>query len=159
MTMGIKGNGSTMVEVPAAIQRFLEGIQTGNWDGIEACYTPDALYDASDPRWHYQYEGPRQIAQEFREEWTGLHPWRIVELHIAPTADGAVVDFEARGQCPGDAHHAPHMEGARLANIFRLEGGRIAEHRVYCCGHWDEETLHRIEVEAPKVRHSKGETS
>lgn len=136
-----------MAAVPAAIQRFLEGIQTGNWDGIEECYTPDALFDASDPGGHYRYRGPARIAQEFREEWTGTHPWALVELHIVPTVDGAVVDFEARGRCPGDAQHAAHEEGAGLANILRLREGRIAEHRVYCTGHRNEETLRRIETQ------------
>ena len=141
-----------MTEVPAAIQRFLEGIQTANWDGIEAYYTPDVLYDASVPGWHYQYEGVARIIAELREEWTGKHPWRIVELHITPTADGAVVDFEVRGHCQGDEHHAPHEEGCRIANIFHLQAGRIAEHRFYCCGEWDEETLRHVDAEAPKVR-------
>ena len=141
-----------MADVPAPIRRFLEGLQTADWDGIKDCYTPDALYDATVPGWRYQYEGAARIARELREEWTGKHPWRIVELHVTPTPDGAVVDFEARGRCPGDAHHGPHEEAVRLANIFRLEEGRIAEHRCYCCGEWDEETLRRIEAEAPKVR-------
>ncbi|MGH2597922.1 MAG: nuclear transport factor 2 family protein [Dehalococcoidia bacterium] len=141
-----------MAEVPAAIQHFLEGIQTGNWDGVEDCFTPDAVYDASVPGWHYQYQGAARIAQELREEWTGKHPWWLVEINVVLTPVGAVVDFEARGRCPGDERHAPHEEGIRLANIFRLEGGRIAEHRFYCCGEWDEETLRRIEAEAPNVR-------
>lgn len=141
-----------MVEIPAAIQRFLEGIETGNWDGVEVFYTPNALYDASVPGWRYQYEGAARIAQEMRLEWTGKHTWRIVEQHLVSTAEQVVVDFEARGRCPGDEHHTPHEEACRIANIFRLEGDRIAEHRFYCCGEWDEETLRRIETEAPKVR-------
>ncbi len=45
-----------------------------------------------------------------------------------------------------------YEEGCRIANIFRLEDGRIAEHRLYCCGEWDEETLRHIEARAPNVR-------
>ncbi len=143
---------SPMEEIPAAIQRFLEGMETGNWDGMEDYYTPDAIYDATVPGWRYQYEGPVRILEELRDEWTGRNTWRFVELHIAPTADGVVVDFEARGQRPSHAHHGPHEVACRLANIFHLEGGRIAEHRFYCCGEWDEETIRHIETEAPKVR-------
>jgi hypothetical protein len=143
-------------DVPVAVQRLLDGMQTANWDGIEECFTADALYDASVPGWRYQYEGAERIARELREEWTAKHPWRIVELHVAPTAEGVVVDFEIRGRCPGDEHHTQHEEACRLANIFRLEDGRIAEHRFYCCGEWDEETLRRIEDEAPRVRRGAG---
>jgi ketosteroid isomerase-like protein len=141
-----------MAEVPAAIQRFLDGIQTGDWEGMEDYLTPDVLYDATVPGWRYQYEGAERVVEDYREEWTGKHPWRIIELHVTPTPEGAVVDFEARGQCPGNAEHAPHEEGSRLANIFRLEDGRIAEHRYYCAGEFSEEDLRRIEQEAPMVR-------
>ena len=109
------------------------------------------LYDASVPGWHYQYEGAERVAKEYENEWTGQHVWDVVEHHVSPTPDGVVLDFEARGTCRGDANHPPHEEAVRIANIFRLEGGRIAEHRFYCCGEWDEETLRRIEAEAPKV--------
>jgi len=141
-----------MTKVPTAVQRFLEGIQTANWDGIEDYYTPDVLYDASVPGWHYQYEGVDRMVQELREEWTGKNPWRIIELHTMPTPDGVVVDIEIRGQRQSDAHSAPREVGCRIANIFQLEGDRIAEHRYYCCGEWDEETLRRVEAVAPKVR-------
>lgn len=141
-----------MTETPLAVQRFLDGLQTGNWDGMEEHYTPEVLYDASVPGWRYQYGGPSRVAEELREEWTGKHTWRIVEQHVIPTAEGVVVDFEIRGRCPGDDDHEPHEEACRIANIFRLAGDQIAEHRFYCCGEWDEETLRRIEAEAPKVR-------
>ena len=137
--------------VPAAVVRFLDGVQTGRWDGIEAILAPDVLYDASVPGWHYQYEGAERVAQEYREEWTKTHAWRIVEQHVSPTLTGVCIDFEARGRCPGDAGHPAHEEAIRMANFFVLEHGRIAEHRCYCCGEWDEETLRRIEAEAPKV--------
>lgn len=140
-----------MAEIPAAIQRFLDGIQTGEWEGVEAYLTPDAIYDGSMPGWRAQYQGPERIARELREEWTGKHTWRIAEMHVHPTADGVVIDFEIRGRCPGDGTHVGHEEAARVANIFTLEDGRIAQHRYFCCGEWDEETLRRIEADAPKI--------
>jgi hypothetical protein len=140
------------VEIPAAVARFLEGIETGDWGGMEEHLAPDVLYDASVPGWHYQYQGAARVVREFQNEWTRKHTWRVVESHAAYTPDGVVLDFEARGCCPGDESHAAHEEAIRMANIFRLEGGRIAEHRFYCCGEWDEETIRRIEEEAPKVR-------
>lgn len=142
----------TTVEIPPAIQTFLEGIETGRWETIEHHLADDVFYDATVPGWHYQYEGAARVAEEYREEWTGKHTWRVVERHVSSTPDGAVVDFEARGRCPGDDNHAAHEEAVRIANIFRLKNGRIAEHRFYCCGEWDEETLRRIEAEAPKAQ-------
>lgn len=140
-----------MTEFPAAIQRFLDGIRTGDWDGVEAHFAPDAVYDGSMPGWRVRYQGPERIARDLREEWTGRHTWRVVEIHVSPTPDGTVIDFELRGPCPGDEAHPGHEEAVRVANIFRLEKERIAEHRWYCCGEWDEETVRRIEAEAPKV--------
>jgi ketosteroid isomerase-like protein len=142
---------SVELDVPAPVRRFLEGVESGDWDGMESCLTPDVLYDASVPGWHFQHQGPARVAEQYRQEWTGKHSWRMVELHVSPTTDGVVVDFEARGQCPGDDDHRPHEEAVRIANIFRLTNGRIAEHRFYCCGEWDEQTLRRIEAEAPRV--------
>lgn len=142
---------TTKTDIPIAVARFLDGIWTGDWSGIEDHLTADVLYDASVPGWHYQYAGAERVAQEYREEWTGQHTWRVIERHVSPTPDGVVVDFEARGRCPGDENHDAHEEAIRIANIFRLADGLIAEHRFYCCGEWDEETLQRIEAEAPKV--------
>jgi ketosteroid isomerase-like protein len=138
-------------DIPAAVARFLDALETGRWDGFHECLSPDVVYDASVPGWHYQYEGAARVAQEYEHEWTGKHAWHVIERHVSPTADGVVVDFEARGRCPGDDSHGPHEEAVRIANIFRLEDGRIAEHRFYCCGEWDEETLRRIELEASKI--------
>jgi hypothetical protein len=140
------------VTLPPAVACFLRGLETGEWGAMESCLAPDVLYDATVPGWHYQYEGNERVLLEYREEWTGKHTWRIVERHAPIVAEGvAVVDLEARGRCPGDTGHASHEEAVRIANIFHLVGGRIAEHRFYCCGEWDEETLHRIETEAPHV--------
>lgn len=147
----VRASPESGIELPAAISRFLLGIRTGAWVGMEDCLTPDVVYDASVPGWHYQYQGVSRVLMEYGQQWTGQHAWTVIEQHIAPTPDGVVVDFELRGPCPGDEHHVAHEEAVRVANIFRLEDGRIAEHRFYSCGQWDEDTLRRIEAEAPKL--------
>jgi hypothetical protein len=148
-----------MAELPIAVQRFLDGIQTADWAGFEAYYTPEALYDATVPGWHCQYEGPERIVRELSEEWTGRNTWQIVEMHVQPFADGVVLDFAIRGWRPRGEHWPGGEVYCRLANIFRLEDGRIAEHRYYCSGEWDEATVRRIETEAPKVDRSSGASS
>ena len=103
------------------------------------------------PGWRAQFEGPARVTQEYRQEWTGRHPWHVVEQHVTQADDVVVVDFEAHGTSVGAGAHASTSEVIRMANIFRLQEGRIAEHRYYCCGEWDETTVRRIRAEAPKV--------
>jgi hypothetical protein len=134
-------------DAPAAIDRFLRAVESGDWAGLEPYLTEDVLYDASVPGWRYRRIGRPVVLQELGVAWTGKHTWRIVELHVSPTTDGAVVDLELRGRCPGDEDHPAHEEACRMANIFRLDDGRICEHRFYCCGEWDEETIRRIDEE------------
>lgn len=141
-----------MIDLPAALQQFLHGIETANWDGIEAYLAPDVLYDATVPGWHYQYAGRDRIAEEYRTEWTGRHPWQLRELYVALTAEGAIVEFEARAHAPTADGAGTTERCARMANIFHLEDGRIVEHRLYCGGEWDQATIRRIEAHAPKVR-------
>ena len=145
-----------MAEIPHAIRRLLDGIETGNWDGFEEHVTPDVLYDGTVPGWHYQYEGAQRVVEEYRTDWSG---WRIITLRTSPTPNGMIVEFEARKHISSTGQHPPGQKGVRMANIFRLEEGRIAEHRFYCGGEWDEATLQRIEAEAPKVQRNTRVTS
>lgn len=134
-------------EIPTAVGCFLSGLQTGDWTGIDGHLADDVLYDASVPAWHYQYEGRDRIATEYRSEWTGRHPWRLAEVNVERCASGTVVvDFEARwGEAGAE-------EACRMANIFRFDAdGRIAEHRLYCCGEWDPETVRHVDASAPRV--------
>lgn len=104
-------------ETPEPVKRFLSGLQTGDWTGIEA------------PR----VDRP--------------HPWRLTELNVERCQSGTVVvDFEARWDETGSE------EACRMANIFRFgRDGRIAEHRLYCCGEWEPETVRHVDASAPRV--------
>lgn len=134
-----------MRELPNAVQRFLDGLSTGDWDGMEQHLTPDAVHDGSMPDWRLQYEGPARIVQAFREEWTGRGTWRFADPVVTIGDDTAVVELHATLVSPGE----PLL--CRLVNVFQLRDGRIAEHRYYCCGEWSEETQRQIAAEAPKV--------
>lgn len=134
--------------LPTAIEEFVQRIQTADWDGMEDHLTVDVLYDASVPGWHYQYAGASRVLQEYREEWSGRYRWTIVEQHVVAADDAFVLAMEAQG--------SPIRDGLgpvviRLANLFRLESDRIAEHRFFCCGEWDVETVRHIDEHAPKV--------
>lgn len=133
------------------MQRLLDGIETGDWDGAEQHLTPEALYDGSMPGWRAQYEGPSRITQEYRGEWTGKHVWQVAERHVTQTDDTVVVDFEIHGTSPTDGSQPARDVVCRIVNVFRLDDGRSAEHRFYCCGEWDAATVRQIETEAPRV--------
>lgn len=139
------------MQLPTAVQSFLHGLRTGDWDGIEARFTPDARYDATVPGSRYGYVGAQRIARELREEWTARNTWEIVELHTAIAEQGSVVvvDLEVHGRRAPGAHWPSGEVCCRLANLFRLENGRIAEHRFYCCGEWDASLMHPAPTHAP----------
>jgi hypothetical protein len=136
------------VAVPAAVDEFVRRIHNADWDGMEQHLTADVLYDASVPGWHYQYQGAGRVVQEYREEWSGKYRWTVVDRHVVATDLAVVLDIEMHGEPMRDGI-APAV--CRLANIFRLEGDRIAEHRYYCCGEWDPETVRHITEHAPTV--------
>jgi len=134
--------------VLTAVDEFLRRIESADWDGMEDHLTENVVYDASVPGWHYQYQGASRVVQEYREEWSGKYRWTVVERHVVATEDAVVLDIEMHGQPTRDGI-APAV--CRLANVFRMDGDRIAEHRYYCCGEWDPETVRHIAEHAPKV--------
>lgn len=141
-----------MERLPTAVQRFLDGLQTGDWDGMEQHFTPDAVHDGSMPDWRVQYEGPERITRAYREEWTVKGTWRIPEPGVTRSGDVVVVELEGTLSTPDEELLC------RIANFFRVRDGRIAEHRYYCCGEWSEATRRRIEAEAPRVERKKALT-
>jgi ketosteroid isomerase-like protein len=134
-----------MEQLPKAVQRFLDALRTADWDGMEQHLTPDAIHDGSMPDWRVRYAGPTRIVQAYREEWTGKGTWRLKGPNATRSGDIVVVEIEGTLE----ASDGPLL--CRIANFFELRDGRIAEHRYYCCGEWNEETVRRIEDEAPKV--------
>jgi ketosteroid isomerase-like protein len=134
-----------MSALPTAVQRFIDGLQTGDWDGMEQHLTPDAIHDGSMPFWRVRYAGPERIVGAYREEWTGKGTWRVPEPVVTRTEDTVVVELEATLMAPDEDLLC------RIANFFRMRDGRILEHRYYCCGEWSEETVRRIHAEAPDI--------
>lgn len=137
------------VSLPTAVDEFVRRIATADWEGMEDHLTPDVLYDASVPGWHYQYRGAARVVQEYREEWSGRYRWRIVERHVVAGDAAVVLLIEMHGTAIHAGEYPPVV--CRLSNLFRLEGDRILEHRYTCCGEWDPETVRHIAGNAPKV--------
>jgi len=133
-----------MSTLPNAAERFLDGLRTGDWEGMEQHFTPDAVHDGSMPGWRAQYAGPAKIVRAYREEWTAKGTWSIPDPNVTTAGDTAIVEIEGTIEVPGD----PLV--CRIVNFFILRDGRIAEHRYYCCGEWDEDTVRHIEAHAPR---------
>jgi len=133
-----------MQQLPNSVQRFLDGLRTGDWDGMEQHFTPDAIHDGSMPDWRVQYGGPDRIVQAYREEWTGKGTWSLPEPTVIQTDDTVVIELEGTLEA-----EEPLL--CRIANFFQLRDGRIAQHRYYCCGEWDQATVRRIQEEAPRI--------
>lgn len=141
-----------MTGIPHAVARLIRGMETGDWSDLESCFLTDTVFDASVPNWRFQLQGPAALAEEIRG-WTASHVWNVSEQIVTPTPDGVILELETRGRCPGDDDHAEHDEMSRTVLLFRLAPDeRIADMKMYCAGEWDEETMRRIEAEAPKVR-------
>lgn len=126
-----------MAQLPTAVQRVLEGLTTGNWDGIEQHLTPDVFHDASVPGWRMQRQGVTDVAKEMRS-WPVFRELQHLQAHLA--GDTVIVELQGVHDSP----HGPLTD--RFANFFELRDGRIAEHRYYCCGEWDEATVGQLEL-------------
>lgn len=137
------------IALPTAVAVFLERIGTADWTGMEDHLDPDVLYDASVPDWHYQYQGARRVLQEYREEWSGKYRWALVEQHAVVGHDAVMILIEMHGAPIRAGEHPPVV--CRLSNLFRLDGGRIIEHRFTCCGEWGPDTVRQIAGHAPQV--------
>jgi hypothetical protein len=135
--------------LPTAVSEFLGRIGTGDWEAMENHLDGDVLYDASVPGWRYQYRGAGRVVQEYREEWSGKYRWTVVERHTVLAGDAVMLLVEMHGTSIRPGEHPPVV--CRLSNLFRLDGGRITEHRYTCCGEWGPDTVRHIADHAPMV--------
>jgi hypothetical protein len=137
-----------MTTLPIALERFLDGVRTGDWTGMEQHFTPDAIHDGSMPGWRLQYEGPSRIVQEYQESWTPGHGWDIQDYQVHDASSHVMIEMESTHGSMADGS----LRLCRMANIFELRDGRIAAHRYYCCGEWNAATVRQIDAEAPKAQ-------
>lgn len=139
------------MDAPAAVRTLLTAVETGDWSPVKDVVTDDVVYEATVPGWHFSMGGTDEVLAELAT-WTEQHPWRVHDVRLTRTESGVLAEMELRGRCPGDGDHAPHEEATRNALVFELADDRITELRLTCAGDWDEETIARIESEAPRVR-------
>jgi hypothetical protein len=134
---------------PAAVQAFIEGLRTGDWQDVRQHYAPDAIFDGTVPRWHFALRGVDTVVEELGR-WFPRAAC-LTHLNTVETIDGAVVEFERRWQRPLPEGGSESV-GIRQMHILHLdERGRIVEQHGHCAGIWDDATFATIEAEAPKI--------
>lgn len=115
-------------------------------DGVASFYRAEVLLDANVPHWRFQLQGPAAIAEELRDQLAQLGTIEVVASSTHRCADGLVVELEVHARADGVERlwHEVHL-------LLGDDGG-IVEHRLYCTGIWDAETIERHRVEGTMVR-------
>jgi hypothetical protein len=136
---------STIAEPSMGIaRRLLDLLAAGQIDAVGELYAPDALVDANVPYWHFQLQGPQAIVEILREGYS--MPLRVASSRVIEAGEWQI----AEGEVHFEEHGEEHL--FREVHLIRPEGGRLAEHVIYCTGHWDAETIRRQAAGAPMVR-------
>ncbi len=124
--------------------RLLDLLAAGEFRAAGDLYQPDALLDANVPHWRFQLQGPEAIVATMRDGY-GM-PLRVASSRTVEAGEWQIAEWEVHFEAHGEEHLF------REVHLLRLAGGRIAEHVVYCTGHWDAEAIRRQAAEAPMVR-------
>ena len=113
---------------------------------VATLYRNDVLLDANVPLWRFQLQGAEAVLEWFRDEIADVGRPEVVSSSTHPSDDGIVIEL----QVEYDADDGRH----RWREVHLLLGDErgLAEHRIYCTGIWDPETIERHRVEGTMVR-------
>lgn len=129
-----------MSETVPAIDAFLEGVRSGEWQGVERHYHPDVFFKGTVPQWYFTLRGSQDVVAKMGDWFP--HESEVSDIHVMTAADGAVVEFERRWQRPSGEE-----VGVRQAHVFRLDDdGRIREQHGHCAGIWGAATFQEAEL-------------
>ena len=112
-----------------SLKRLIDAIVSRDPDAMRAEYQADARLVTMTPNTFLVAEGPYAIVARLSEwffEWEQDPHFSF--LGTVRDGDRAVLEFERTSTFDGE----PWV--VRQAHILQLSGGRIAEHRAYCCG-------------------------
>jgi hypothetical protein len=133
-------DGGTDADVDAVLNAYC----AGDTDRYLALCASDVLLELVVPTWRFQVVGHEALRETLKGEF--LDQRQITELHVTRTADGVLIDAEAKGVANGAA-----LTWWALHHV-RIDGGLIVEHIAHCSGMLDEHQLGRQANEAPMVR-------
>jgi len=121
--------------------RFASAYAT--YQGGEAIFAPDVLFDVNVPGWRFQVEGADAFFSWLRGHSPAGYGIRLVRA--TPTASGFVVEVEGE--------YAPHGHELYFRNLIACEvrDGIISEVVYYCTGDWDPDTRARWLTDPPLV--------
>lgn len=80
---------STATQLTEQYRKLMEA--AGDFDGASKLFAEKGIIDANVPGWRFQRQGPKQIAEQFKE-WYGDTLPRVVEWRVLQTPWGALVE-------------------------------------------------------------------
>lgn len=132
-------------EIAAFIDDYVDAFAAADADAIASYYAAEILVDVNVPTWRFQVSDPQELrallqAEEFQPGY------RLARWRANPTADGVLVELEARyGEGP-DQRMAREMH-----HLVRGPEG-LTEHVLFCTGVWTPDTVRAQAAQAPMVR-------
>jgi hypothetical protein len=132
-------------EVATLIDGYVDAFAATDADAIASHYAAEMLVDVNVPTWRFQVSDPQELRALLQvEEFQA--GYRLARWRANPTADGVLVELEARyGENP-DQRMAREMH-----HLVRGPEG-ITEHVLFCTGVWSPATVAAQAAEAPMVR-------
>jgi len=123
-------NPTRKTRTTRAVQRFLDGVETGAWLGMEQHFTPTAMSTTFSLATRSSQSGPGSIVQALGSAWP-LGVWRIARTSVAYGDDTIVVELETHRSSDGP-QGTPDIARCSV-DIFVITDGRIAALRSYQC--------------------------
>jgi hypothetical protein len=117
-----------------------------DWTPMADIYKPDVLLDVHVPQWRFQLQGADAAIGWFTDTTDNMSGFRVAWTRLTATDQAIVLEWEVHAGSDDDDHLC------RQIDLFHLDGGRVAEHVIFCTGMWDPATIARQRSEEPMVR-------
>lgn len=135
----------TGAELAAFIEEYVDAFATSDAEAVTSHYANEMLLDINVPTRRFQESDPQQLrallqAEEFQPGY------RLARWRANPTADGVLIELEAR------YGEGPNQRMAReMHHLVRGPVG-ITEHVLFCTGVWPLETIATRSAQSRMVR-------
>ena len=105
-------------------ERLVDAVARRDWDGIAACFTPEARLRMLTPGPLREDEGPEAIAARFRYWFGELEDFEVRESDVTVIADRVRIHYRAVGSGKTTDH----------TGYLAVEDGRVAWLVMTCTG-------------------------
>lgn len=132
-------------ELAAFIEGYVDAFAATDADAIASQYASERLVDVNVPTWRFQVSDPQELrallqAEEFQPGY------RLARWRANPTADGVLIELEARYGEGTERQMAREMH-----HLVRDPEG-ITEHVLFCAGVWPPASVAAQAAQAPIFR-------